>query len=281
MQEVLDQIDAVKAENAALQAELGATVAPVLFEVCIDSVESGLAAEAGGGGRVELCDNLVDGGTTPSIGTVRVCRRNLKIPVNVIIRPRGGDFLYSELEMETMIADIEAMKAAGVNGVVIGVLLADGSIDRINTQKLVDCARPMSITFHRAFDVVPDPDAALDVCMELGIDRILTSGLQASAAEDLAKSTLKRLVDKSAGRCQIMAGAGITADNVADIIQETGVREVHASAGRITLASAMKYRPPQQIFMGAEKLNTQNTEFIAKFVSEDRVRAYVDVMSGL
>jgi copper homeostasis protein len=242
---------------------------------------AGIAAEEGGGGRVELCDNLVDGGTTPSIGTVHVCLKKLKIPMNVIIRPRGGDFLYSELEMETMIADIKAMKAAGVHGVVIGVLLADGTIDRVGTKKLIDCARPMSVTFHRAFDVVPDPVVALDVCMELGVDRILTSGLQPSAADDLAKSTLKSLVERSAGTCQIMAGAGVTAENVAAIVRDTGVREIHASAGRITLASAMEYRPPQPIFMGAEKLNTPETEFIAKFVSADRVRAYVDVLSGL
>lgn len=253
----------------------------MLFEVCIDSVESGLAAEAGGGHRVELCDNLVDGGTTPSIGMLQVLRRRLRIPIHVIVRPRGGDFLYSEDEMEVMLADIEAVKAAGADGVVIGVLNADGSIDTERTRQLIDCARPMSVTFHRAIDVTPAPLEALEACLALGVDRVLTSGLAASAAEPEARRLLRRLVAKSQGRVQIMAGAGITAENVAEIVRDTGVREVHASAGRVSRESSMVYRPARPLHMGAEKKNTAESEFVIKVVSAERVRLYVDAISGL
>jgi copper homeostasis protein len=253
----------------------------VLFEVCIDSVASGIAAEAGGAGRVELCDNLVDGGTTPSIGMVKVLRSKIKIPIHVLIRPRGGDFLYSDVEVETMLADIRAMKAECIDGVVIGALRLDGSIDTEITGRLVACARPLRVTFHRAFDVTADAEAALQACLELGVDGILTSGLQPAASESTARSILKMLVRKSAGRCKIMAGGGVTAANVADIVRETGVREVHASAGRLTLTSKMQYRPAQPIYMGAEKQNAPESEFVTRVVSSERVQAYVDVLRGL
>ncbi|MCC7306747.1 MAG: copper homeostasis protein CutC, partial [Acidobacteria bacterium] len=152
-----------------------------LLEVCVDSVESAFAAEKGGADRVELCDNLVEGGTTPSAGSIEAARERLSIKLHVIVRPRGGDFLYSDIELDVMKRDILTAKDLGADGVVIGVLNADGTIDREHTRELVEIARPMSVTFHRAFDMTREPFEAMETLIDLGIDRILTSGQEPGA----------------------------------------------------------------------------------------------------
>jgi copper homeostasis protein len=200
----------------------------VLVEACVDSVESGLAAEAGGAARIELCDNLYEGGTTPSAGMMaRVCDR-VKIPVQVLIRPRGGDFLYDEDEINVMLGDMAFAKAVGAHGVVLGALFPDGTVDDRCTRLLLEAARPMSVTFHRAFDLVRDPFEALDTLMALGIDRVLTSGGAPTAVEGV--ETLAALAWRAEGRASILAGGGITEQNVARIIAEAGVHEVHIRA---------------------------------------------------
>ena len=158
---------------------------PFLLEVCVDSAESAIAAQAGGAARVELCDNLLEGGTTPSAGTIELARKHLNIAMNVIIRPRGGDFDYSDLEFEIMQRDIQVARERGADGVVIGILKPNGTIDKTRTCRLIALARPMSVTFHKAFDVTRDPFEALDTLIEVGVDRVLTSGQEASVIEGL------------------------------------------------------------------------------------------------
>ncbi len=153
----------------------------MIFEVCIDSVEGALAAQKEARRGWNLCDNLVEGGTTPSTGMVEVTCRSASLDVNVMIRPRGGDFVYSDLEMEVMGLDILAAKKSGAKGVVFGLLTPDGKIDKQRTRQLIELARPMTVTFHRAFDLCQNPDEALEDLIDLGIDRLLTSGQKAEA----------------------------------------------------------------------------------------------------
>src|SRR5690349_2336120 len=170
----------------------------ITIEVCVDSVESAMAAERGGADRVELCDNLLEGGTTPSAGTIKVARQQLKIGLQVIIRPRGGDFLYNDHEIDVMKEDIRTAKELGANGVVIGCLTAEGDIDRDLTRQLLELARPMNVTFHRAFDMCRDPQRGLEDLVALGADRVLTSGQEASCLEGL--ELLAALQKQAAGR---------------------------------------------------------------------------------
>lgn len=218
----------------------------VQVEICVDSVESAVAAQNGGADRVELCDNLMEGGTTPSYGALETARDLLKIKLHVIIRPRGGDFLYSDIEFETMKRDIVAAKRLGVDGVVIGLLNADGNVDIGRTAELNELSRPMSVTFHRAFDVCRDPFKALNELADLGVDRILTSGQEATAVEGL--ELIKDLVAASAGRISIMACGNLNERNIKRVIAETGVKDVHFTAFR-EISSQMKYRN-ERVFMG-------------------------------
>ncbi len=211
----------------------------MIFEVCVDSVEGALAAQAAGAQRVELCDNLVEGGTTPSLGMIQLTRQSVTIDVNVIIRPRGGDFYYSSLELEVMRRDILAAKELGASGVVIGLLNPNGSVDVKKIRTLVEVARPMSVTFHRAFDLSRDPGEALEAICELGIDRILTSGQMPTALEGAA--CIAAMIQQAAGRTIILAGGGVNARNVASVVARTGVKEVHFAA-RKTVESPMIFR---------------------------------------
>src|ERR1051325_9028169 len=154
-------------------------------EICVDSAAGAFAAQRGGADRVVLCDNLLEGGTTPSAGCIRVARRGLKIGLQVIIRPRGGDFLYDDTELEVMRQDIRMAKEFGADGVVIGCLTAEGEIDQARTRDLIQLARPLNVTFHRAFDMCRDPHKALEELITLGVDRVLTSGQEASCIEGL------------------------------------------------------------------------------------------------
>ena len=211
----------------------------VKLEICIDSVEGAVAAQEGGADRVELCDNLVEGGTTPSAGTIRLAREHIDIGLNVIIRPRGGDFLYSEIEFDVMKRDIEVAAEQDADGVVIGLLNSDGSVDTERARALVELARPLSVTFHRAFDVARDPTSALDALIGLGIDRVLTSGQEFSALEGLPLIT--DLVRQAGDRIIVMPGGEISEGNVAQVVGHSGAREVHVSA-RSAVQSRMEHR---------------------------------------
>ncbi len=213
-------------------------VAPIL-EVCCASADFALAAEAAGADRIELCANLVEGGTTPSAGAVEVALERLGIPVMTMVRPRGGDFLYSGTEVDVMLRDTAAHVAAGVAGVVIGALTRDGRVDREITVELVAAARPASVTFHRAFDLSRDLEESLDALLELGVDRVLTSAGGPSAVGDLP--ALERLVRRAGDRLSVMPCGGIRAGNVARVLSVPGVREVHVGASRI-VPSDMEHR---------------------------------------
>jgi copper homeostasis protein len=197
----------------------------VTVEICVGDVESAIAAEAGGADRVELCDNLAVGGTTPSAGTIAEACRRLRIPVHVLIRPRAGDFVHSESELAAIRHDIEVAKALGATGIVLGVLNTDATIDRDLTTSLVALARPLRVTFHKAFDQTPDLQEALDILIALGVDRVLTSGGRPSAMEGV--ETLAKLVDRAGDQIAVMVGGRLDFDNLETIIRQSGTREVH------------------------------------------------------
>lgn len=211
----------------------------ILFEACVDSVESAMAAEEGGAGRLELCAALSEGGLTPSIGMIELVKQNVSIPVNVLIRPRAGDFCYTEAEFKVMELDIERCRQAGVNGVVTGILNPEGNIDKERTGRLIELARPMEVTFHRAFDMTCDPVSALETLIELKTERILTSGQEATAQEGL--DLLRSLIQKADGRIIIMPGSGINESNIGKILSVSGAKEFHATA-RESHDSPMQYR---------------------------------------
>ncbi|MGF1688125.1 copper homeostasis protein CutC [Photobacterium japonica] len=206
------------------------------LEVCIDNIESLHYAQLGGATRIELCSALALGGLTPNVGLMQLAAKHATIPVYAMIRPRQGDFFFSEDDKAIMLADIHAAKQAGLAGVVVGVLNADSTVDHDLLRELCLAAKGMGITFHRAIDQCLDPMAALDIIMQHGCERVLTSGLQPNA--DAGIPMLKSMVDYCGSRLSIMAGAGVTAQNVARIVQETGVTEVHLS-GKSTRASLM------------------------------------------
>jgi len=199
------------------------------LEIAAASIASALAAQEGGADRIELCANLREGGTTPSYGTLVEARRRLHIPIHVLIRPRGGDFLYDEAEGEVMLRDIHACLQAGADGVVIGALNADGDIDVALCRRLIEAAGRLDITFHRAFDAARDREAALETIVALGCKRVLTSGGAASASQ--GAETIAQLVRQAAGRVAIMAGGGVSANNVRELVARTGIEDCHASAG--------------------------------------------------
>ena len=187
----------------------------MLFEVCAEGVDGALAAEVGGADRVELCASLLEGGLTPSLGVIREAVSRLRIPVHVIVRPRGGDFLYSDAEFAAMARDVAVVRAEGAAGVVIGCLRADGSVDEARTSALVAAAAALPVTFHRAFDMTPEPLAALDALMRCGIARVLTSGQRVAASDGLA--LLRALVARAAGRIAVMACGGLRPSTVGEV----------------------------------------------------------------
>ena len=239
-------------------------------EVCVDSVPSAVAAQEGGADRVELCDSLIEGGTTPSPGAIEVARRSLRIDLNVIIRPRGGDFCYSDLELEVMKADVAAAKGLGANGVVIGILDEDGAVDVKRTKLLVELARPMSVTFHRAFDMSRDPAASLEALVDLGIDRVLTTGQQDSIWDGL--DLVADLVARAKDRIVVMPG-GVQDRNAKAVVARTGAREVHV-VGTRTVESRMRHRN-QACFMGG---SLRTPEFSWSVTDPARIRTIVDAV---
>jgi copper homeostasis protein len=281
------------------------------LEVCIDSVESAVAAQAGGAARLEICDSLVEGGTTPSIGKLICCLRHVSIPVHAMLRPRGGDFLYSAAEQEVILEDASALKEAGAHGIVFGALRADGTADEPLLRAVIARVAPLPVTFHRAIDVSADSLAVLDVCRRCGVARILTSG---GATEAMNGSANLRLLVAAAGDAlQIAAGGGVSADNgecslsdrtrayalptpasgvvnasrhiptslcapaAATLLRNSGVDELHGSL-RTTVPSAMQFRPKVPIYMGADKINTPSIEFELRVTDAERVKAVVAVL---
>lgn len=242
------------------------------FEICTNSVTSCLAAQKGGANRVELCAAIPEGGTTPSYGEIVKARELLDIKLHVIIRPRGGDFCYTQLEVETMLEDIKLCQQLRVDGVVFGCLSANGSIDMKNMKRLMDSAKGLSVTFHRAFDVCKDPEKALEEIIELGCDRILTSGQQKNA--ELGIPLLKELNKIADGRIKLLAGCGVNEDNIKKIAQETAIQEFHFSA-RELIPSEMTFRRERVPMGGAITID----EFSNPITSEKRVRETIAQLS--
>jgi copper homeostasis protein len=240
----------------------------MLIEVCLDSVEAAIAAQQGGADRVELCDNLLEGGTTPSAGMIALAREQITIKLHVIIRPRGGDFCYSPLEFEVMRRDIALARQLGADGVVIGILTPAGQIDIAGTRELVDLARPLSVTFHRAFDMAHDPLQALDDLIGLGVDRVLTSGQQPSALEGL--DLIAELVRRATGRIIVLPGGGVER-NPAKVVAATGCREIHVVANR-PVESSMAYRN-ERVFMGGELRPPEYSRLVADAALVQQIRA--------
>ena len=219
-----------------------------VFEICIDSVAGVKAAVEAGAARVELCAALIEGGLTPSAGMIgrAVAVADGRLKVHVIIRPRGGDFLYHEDEFAAMRGDIDAAKAAGAAGVVIGLLDSEARIDEARTAALIAAARPLSVTFHRAFDVSRDPFASLDALIRLGADRLLTSGQEPGVVE--GAPLIRRLISHAEGRIVVMPGGDITPRNAARIAADTGAEEFHFAAFA-SEPSGMAWRN-EAVFMG-------------------------------
>lgn len=211
------------------------------LEVIAFDLESCRIAQQFGADRIELCDNPADGGTTPSYGTIKAARAMTTIDLFIMIRPRGGDFLYSEEEFETMKEDVKVCKELGCDGVVAGMLTKDGDVDVKRMSSIVNLAYPMSVTFHRAFDRSNNPFKALEDIIETGCERILTSGQQPTAPE--GSDLLKALIKKADNRIIIMPGSGIRSDNIAKIAKSTNAIEFHSSA-RVTIDSKMEFNNP-------------------------------------
>ena len=198
----------------------------IVLEICVETLAAAVAAERGGADRIELCEGLREGGVTPCMELMRAVREQLKIPVFAMIRPRGGDFCYSDAEFEEMKSEINAAKAAGLNGTVLGILQRDGTVDVQRTTELVRFAEPLPVTFHRAFDDVPDMFSALENVITTGAMRVLTSAGEPSA--EAGSKKLGELVKRANGRITIMAGGGIRPENLEGIAQATEAREFHS-----------------------------------------------------
>lgn len=239
-----------------------------ILEICAGSVESTIAARDGGAQRIELCAALEVGGVTPSAGMIARARKVKGLTLNVIIRPRGGDFLYNEHEIACMEQDIHTCKQLGVDGVVIGALTANGDIDTTTCKRLIAAADGMSITFHRAFDMCRDTQKALEELIAIGCHRVLTSGQAATAQAGIP--LLKELVEQAAGRIIIMPGCGVSSANAAAILQATGATEIHASARR-SVGSGMLFR-----HSGVSMGNPDSDEYARKETDINEVRAIVN-----
>lgn len=245
----------------------------MIYEICVDSVAGVRAAKAAGAQRVELCADLLEGGITPSRGTIRQARKVPGIDLNVMIRPRGGDFLFDDDEFATMRADIETARAEGADGVVIGLLTAAGEIDAARTRELVALARPLSVTFHRAFDVAAYPFRAIETLIGLGVDRVLTSGQEATVLEGLP--LIVELMKSVGDRIVVMPGGGVTTRNVERIVAAARPREIHFAALE-PIASGMRFRQ-EHVFMGGE---LRPPEYDRLGASEAAIRSVMTKASG-
>lgn len=232
-----------------------------------------MAAERGGAGRLELCDALFDGGTTPSAGMIAACRERVSIPLFVIIRPRGGGFVYSDDELDVMQRDIVAARGLGADGVVIGSLRSNATVHNEQTRALVDLAGEMSVTFHRAFDFVPDTSSALEVVIAAGITRILSSGGAPTAREGVP--VLASLVRQAGDRLVVMAGGGVREENVREVVDGAAVREVHVRLTRLTRSDGLGLRPGLHV-----RRTLPDDESAWETTDEGRIRRFVSVANA-
>jgi copper homeostasis protein len=239
-----------------------------LVEICSGSLNSAIAAFRGGAGRIELCDNLYEGGTTPSYGCLKKASEIIRIPINVLIRPRGGDFCYNANEFGVMKDDILLCKDLGMNGVVIGILKENGDIDLDRIAELTELARPLSVTFHRAFDMVPDPYYAMDKIISLGIDRILTSGQKESAV--LGRELIKKLMEMAGRKVIILPGGGLNVGNIKEFDEYLNAPEYHATC-RSAVKSPMKFRNPEVTMGGLHQI----PEYEILETDPEKVRIFV------
>jgi len=239
-----------------------------LIELCVEGIDGAVAAAEAGADRVELCASLVEGGITPSLGTVRAAVAAAGVPVMVMVRPRGGDFLYSAREFASMLDDVASLRTTGAAGVVFGCLTADGAIDEARTRALVDAARPLSVTVHRAFDMTADAAVALEALIRCGVDRVLTSGQRPTGLE--GAGLLAQLVRQAAGRIVILGCGDLRADSIARVRREAGLSELHFSAPA-TVPSAMRYRNPALAMGGSDP----DREYRHTVTDPARVRAMI------
>ncbi len=235
------------------------------LEIVVYNIESALRAQQGGADRIELCDNPGEGGTTPSYGTIEAVRQNVSMDIFVMIRPRGGDFHYNNYEFHSMKRDIMQCQKISVDGLVFGILNADGTLDKKRCKELIDKARPLKVTCHRAFDMTRDPFEALEDCIEVGFDRILTAGQQAVASK--GAGLIGELIKRANGRIAIMPGSGVNENTVEDILRKSKAKEIHFSATAFK-DSEMKYKNPQIAGMGSE----EGSEFKLRTVDPERVK---------
>ena len=240
----------------------------IKIEVCAFSLESCLAAEKGGANRIELCGSMYEGGTTPSAGLIQIAKQRISIEIHAMIRPRGGDFCYSDDEISVMQADIRTAKELGCEGVVLGILQPNGSVNITQTKALVTLAKPMQVTFHRAIDMTPNYLKALEDIIETGCDRILTSGQKNMAMEGI--ENIKNLVERANGRIEIMAGSGVNEDNAQTFIH-TGVNALHLT-GKSIRDSEMVYRK-EGIAMGGL---SEVPEYEIVYSDFEKIRAVVE-----
>jgi copper homeostasis protein len=244
------------------------------IEIVVYNIESALRAQEGGADRIELCDNPAEGGTTPSFGTIEAVRQNVNMDVYVMIRPRGGDFHYSNYEFHCMKRDIDQCQKISVDGVVFGILNADGTLDKKRCKELIDRARPLRVTCHRAFDMTSDPFQTLEDCIEVGFHRILTAGHQTTALKGV--DLIAQLIAKANGRIAIMPGSGVNENTVEKLVQTTRATEIHFSATAFR-DSAMQYRNQAIAGMGSD----EGAEFKYRTVDPDRVRAMRKLAEGV
>jgi copper homeostasis protein len=237
----------------------------MLLEIVVYNIESALRAQEGGADRIELCDNPGEGGTTPSYGTIEIVRQNVSMDVYVMIRPRGGDFLYSSYEFHSMKRDISQCQRLSVDGVVFGILNPNGTLDKKRCKELITRARPLKVTCHRAFDMTRDPFEALEDCIEIGFDRILTAGQRAAATD--GAELIGELIKKAEGRIRIMPGSGVNEHTVESILRKSGANEIHFSATAFR-DSPMLYKNSMIAGMGSD----EGSEFKLRIVDPERVK---------
>lgn len=238
----------------------------MLLEVAVFNISSALQAQSAGADRLELCENPLEGGTTPSYGTLKTVKEKVTIPVFPIIRPRGGDFLYDDAEFEVLKKDVQLCKELGFPGLVTGLLKKDGTVDIERTKELVKIAAPLEVTFHRAFDRTKDPLQALEDVIATGCKRILTSGQVPNVAN--ATSLIKQLIEKANGRIIILQGSGVRSSNLQQLIDETGGVEYHSSA-RMSADSAMQFT-----------VDSMNEKLTSTIVDEEEVKQMKQILNN-
>lgn len=247
----------------------------VLIEVCVDSVASAVAAERGGANRIELCGSLIEGGITPSAGLIAAVRSAVQLPLHVMIRPRGGDFCYDDSEFDVMRRDLTMARQLKVSGAVFGILDADGSIDVARTRQLVEMARPLETTFHRAFDMAADLSHALEAVCATGANRLLTSGGEPTSLKGVEK--IAQLVQQSGGRIVVMPGSGIKPESARGLVERTGATEIHVGL-RAAIPSPMRSRK-SGISMGSAGREHEGREYDRFVVLEETVRKLRDALA--